>query len=106
MRTYNPLRFLAPIVVKYDILMQVLCEAKIVRDKTIPGPPISQWSNLVAVLAEAQSISIGEPINFVAIVYLWIEIEDGHPQEVAKIRIVPMKKQSIPSFELSAVRIQ
>ena len=53
-RFYDPLGFLAPIVVKYNIFMQALCEAKISRDEMIPEPLMNQWSKLVAVLEEAQ----------------------------------------------------
>ena len=54
-RFYDPLGFLAPIVVRYKIFMQALCEAKISWDEAIP---------------------------------------------VAKTRVIPLKKQSIPRLEL------
>ena len=55
---YDPLGFLAPIVVRYKIFMQALCEAKISWDETIPESLMNQWRKLVTVLVEAQPISI------------------------------------------------
>ena len=123
-RFYDPLGFLAPIVVKYKIFTQALCEAKIGWDETIPESLINQWSTLVAVFVEAQPISIprcylsgvqGEVVAYrlcrycdaslsayVAVVYLWIETEDGFHRKfvVAKTRVAPLKKQSILKLKL------
>lgn len=98
-RFYDLLGFLAPVVVKYKIFKQFLCEAKISWDEMIPEPLMNQWSKLVVVLAEAQPISIprcyldrvqGEVVAYrlcgycdallfayAGVFYLWIEAEDG-----------------------------
>ena len=57
-RFYDPLGFLAPIVVRYKIFMQALCEAKITWDETIPETLMKHWKQLVTVLAKAQPILI------------------------------------------------
>ena len=120
-RFYDPLGFLAPIVVRYKIFMQALCEAKIGWDETIPESLMNQWHKLVAGLVEAQPLSIprcyldgvhGEVVAYricgycdsayAAVVYLWIETENGVLRKfvVAKTRVDPLKKQSIPRLEL------
>ena len=123
-RFYDPLGFLAPIVVRYKIFMQALCEAKISWDEMIPESLMNQWRKLVAVLVEAQPISIprcyldgvqGEVVAYricgycdaslsayAAVIYLWIETENGVLRKfvVAKTRVAPLKKQSIPRLEL------
>ena len=98
-RFFDPLVFLAPVVVKFTIFMQSLCEARIGWDVTLPRPLMSQWSNLVADLAEAQPLSIprcylegiqGEVTvyrlsgycnaslsAYAAVIYLWMETERG-----------------------------
>ena len=115
-RFYDPLGFLVPIVVRYKIFMQALCEAKITWDETIPESFMKQWNQLVTVLAEAQLIPIsqcyldgvqGEVVAYqlcgycdaslsasVAVVYLWIETENGILRKfvVAKARVAPLKK--------------
>ena len=55
---YDPLGFLVPVVVKFKIFMQSLYEARIGWDETLLRSLMSQWSNLVADLAEAQPLSI------------------------------------------------
>ena len=57
-RFYDPLGFLAPVVVTYKVFMQSLCEAKIGWDDTIPEPLIARWHKLVLTLSESQPLTL------------------------------------------------
>ena len=48
-QSYDLLGFISPIMVKYKIFIQALCEAKISWDETILELLMNQWSKLVAV---------------------------------------------------------
>ena len=104
--------------------MQSLCEAKIGWDDTIPEPLITRWRKLVLTLSESQPVTLprcyldgvnGEILSYrlcgycdaslsayAAVVYLLMESEDGFHTSfvVAKTRVAPLKKQSIPRLEL------
>ena len=120
-RFYDPLGFLAPIVVRYKVFMQTLCKAKIGWDETVPQALMAQWHKLVLDLCEYQPMVIprcylagvnGEIISYrlcgyslsayAAVVYLLIECEGGCHMRfvVAKTRVAPLKMQSIPRLEL------
>ena len=55
---YDPLGFLAPIVVRYKVFMQALCKAKIGWDDIVPKPLMAQWCKLVSALSESQPMMI------------------------------------------------
>ena len=55
---YDPLGFLSPIVVKYKIFMQALCEAKMGWDDVLTGGLLIQWNNLVSSLDNAPQMQI------------------------------------------------
>ena len=106
------------------MFMQSLCEAKIGWDDTIPEQLMDRWCKLVSVLSESQTMTLPrcylDGVNskifsyhlcgycnvslsaYVAVVYLLIESEDGFHMRfvVAKTRVAPLRKQSIPRLEL------
>ena len=55
---YDPLGFLSPIVVKYKIFMQALCEAKMGWDDVLTGRLLIQWNNLVSSLDNTPQMQI------------------------------------------------
>ena len=130
-RFYEPLGFLAPIMMRYKVFMQALCKAKIGLDETVPQALMAQWHKLVLDLCQSQPMVIprsyltgvnDEIISYrlcaycdaslsayAAVVHLLIKCEDEcHMRSVvAKTRVSPLKKQSIPRLELlSAVLLE
>ena len=104
--------------------MQLLCETKIKWDENIPESLIAQWYKLVSALEEVQPLTIprcycdgvhGEILSYqlcgycdasltayAAVIYLLIETEWGCHMKfvVAKMRVSPLKKQSMLRLEL------
>ena len=115
-KCYDPLGFRSPIVVRYKVFMQLLCETKIKWDENMPESLIAQWYKLVSALEEAQLLKIprcycdgvqGEILlyqlcgyrdaslsAYAAVIYLFIETEWGCHMKfvVAKTRVTPLKK--------------
>lgn len=123
-RIYDPLGFLAPITIKFKILFQKLCQAKLEWDCDLPEELHHEWRSLIVDLKEAGPISIprsythrvGEaPASYTlcgfcdastrayaAVAYL--VIESGANREVkfvvSKTRVAPLQTQTIPRLEL------
>ncbi len=55
---FDPVGFISPVVVRYMILVQALCESKIGWDEVIQDPLLVRWHNWVAELTRAKAMSI------------------------------------------------
>ena len=57
-RFYDPIGFLAPIIIKFKVYMQALSEAKIGWDEVLPEPLMLRWQTIVSELRRAKAIAI------------------------------------------------
>ena len=57
-RFYDPLGYLALVVVQFKIFLRELCEAKLEWDQPLPNEFMKKWNTLSANLQYAQPISI------------------------------------------------
>ena len=118
---YDPMGYLSPIVIKFKVFMQALCEAKIGWDELIPEQLMIRWEVLLSELRKAKIITIprsylsgldGEILSYklcgycdasltayAAVIYLLIETESGS-YVASKTSVSPLKKQTIPRLEL------
>ena len=122
-RFYDPIGFLAPVIIKYKILLQKLCQTKVGWDSELPEVLLKEWNSLLTELREATPISIprrydysveqacsyslcgfcdASIVAYAAVVYLIVESEVARKVVfiASKTRVAPLKTQTIPRLEL------
>ena len=119
----DPIGVLAPVVIKFKMFFQVLCEAQVEWDQPLEGDLLTQWHALVSGLSESKPIMLqrcyffesedGAPSQlygfcdaskaaYAAVIYLVKYRRSGqHVTFVAaKTRVAPKRGQTIPRLEL------
>ena len=119
-----PLGFMAPIIIRFKMFFQELCEAKVNWDETLSGPILIKWQSLVQDLQTSQSISIprcyfdgihddvelyklygfcdASTGAYAAVIYLLMKTRTDHVVKfiASKTRVAPSRSQTIPRLEL------
>ena len=55
---FDPIGVLAPVVIKFKMFFQVLCEAQVEWDQPLEGDLLTQWHALVSGLSESKPIML------------------------------------------------
>ena len=121
---YDPLGFVSPVTIRFKVLFQEMCEAKIDWDDVLPPELQHKWESMVSSLQKCCPISIprcyfdgvsmtmsscclqgfcdASKTAYAAVVYLSIEVGDNHITKfvACKTRVAPLKEQTIPRLEL------
>ena len=123
-RVYDPVGFVSPVTIRFKVLFQELCEAKIGWDEPLPHHLLTKWLNLVSSLQQNVLLAIprrySENVSlksarcrlvgfcdaskraYAAVVYLVIASDHGCTTRfvACKTRVSPVKEQTIPRLEL------
>ena len=121
---YDPLGFLAPVIIRFKGLFQRLCERQLQWDEALPDALQREWEALVKDLHDSCSVSIprsyyegidedvcsytlggfcdASTTAYAAVVYLVMKTQRKSRTQflVAKTRVAPMKALTIPRLEL------
>lgn len=123
-RVYDPVGFVSPVTIRFKVLFQELCKAKLDWDELLTPNLLSKCQTLVCGLQEVQPLTIprcylekltlpvsssrllgfcdASKLAYAAVVYLLIESECGCSTRfvACKTRVSPVKGQTIPHLEL------
>ena len=123
-KIYDPLGYLSPVVVKFKIFFQELCESKVGWDQPLTGVLLGKWNFLASSIQGNYQIAIPRYIfegisqiveayrlqgfcdastkAYGAVVYLQIQTSTRNFIRfvASKTRVAPLHKQTIPRLEL------
>ena len=123
-RLYDPLGFIAPVIIRIKMFFQELCVNKIEWDEPLTGQLLSKWNTLLSSFKgivtsiprcyfwSATGSSKGCSLHgfcdallgaYAAVVYVRIETVSGTSSVsfvASKTRVAPVNKQTIPRLEL------
>jgi len=124
-RMFDPLGWIAPIIITAKIFMQELWAIRLDWDEELPGELKSRWTNYVAQFENITAISIprwtglsntncaveihgfadASQNALAAVIYVRVlnDLDDFHVSLIcAKTKVAPLKRITIPRLELSA----
>ena len=122
-RFYDPLGAVSPVIIKFKILMQEICESQVEWDQPLEESLVKKWLQLVTDLKQAQPFSIpryyfksttdiesaclygfcdASEKAYAGVIYLAIQSSAGASVQfvVSKTRVAPIRSQTIPRLEL------
>ena len=123
-RVHDPVGFVSPVTIRFKILFQELCEARLEWDEPLPPDLLTKWQALVSSLRRVHPLTIprcyfeglslpasscrllgfcdASKMAYAAVVYLLVELECGYLTRfvACKTRVIPVKGQTIPRLEL------
>ena len=123
-RFYDPLGFIQPVVIKFKVLIQELCRAKVTWDESLEGRLLETWQALVQGLCAVQPIRVprcyclsqthttntyqlfgfcdASTTAYAAVVYLLLrnDLRQTTRLVACKTRVSPIRPQTIPQLEL------
>ena len=119
-RFFDPLGVISPVTVQFKLLFQNICVKNVSWDEPLPCELLERWEKLLDGLKQGHSITIprcyfsnwtscslrgfcdASQHAYAAVVYLRIETDGSCYSKlvVAKTRVCPLQKHSIPRLEL------
>ena len=118
-RFYDPIGYLAPIIIRFKILLKEICDAKLSWDEQLTGELLKNWKRLITELKDSDAIEIPrcyvrrEEYNgcrlvgfcdasvraYAAVIYL-VTNNQQVSFVTAKTRVAPSQSMTIPRLEL------